>query len=486
MLKKIENKKITEKKWAVKKNQNFSQWYNELILRAELASYAPVKGCMVIRPYGYSIWENIQRILDGEIKKIGAKNAYFPLFIPENFLKKEKEHVKGFSPELAVVTIGGGERLKEKLIVRPTSETIIYQIFKDWIQSWRDLPYRINQWCNVVRWEKRPRLFLRTTEFLWQEGHTCHRDEKETKDEVKKVLKMYLNLYQNYLAIDGIAGKKSELEKFPGAKETYTYEMLMPDGKALQGCTVHNLGQNFSKVFKIRFRDKDQKEKLVWQTSWGFTTRSVGALVMVHGDDLGLILPPRIAPIQIIIIPIFTGKKVDKKLEEKAKETEEILKDFRVQVDLSKEHSPGWKFNEWELKGVPLRIEIGEKEIKKAELTLVRRDNRERNLIKEKEALKKIPEILESIQEGLFEKSSKFLKENTREVMNFEEFKEILEKKKGFIKAFWCEKESCEIKIKEITKATPRCLPLNSKREKGKCVFCKKPAFRKWIFAQAY
>jgi len=477
--------RVFEKKQLIKKSENFSKWYTDVILKAELADYVPVKGCQVIRPYGFSVWENIQNTLDTKIKEAGVKNTYFPLFIPEKFLKREKEHIKGFSPELAVVTIGGGEKLKEKLIVRPTSETIIYEMFTKWIKSWRDLPFLINQWCNVVRWEMRTRLFLRTTEFLWQEGHTVHATHQGALQEVTRALKMYIDFYRDYLAIDGVFGKKSEREKFPGAKDTYTYEMLMSDGKALQGGTSHDLGQNFAKVFNIKFLDKKGKEKIAWQTCWGLSTRSIGAMIMVHGDDNGLIIPPKIAPIQIIIIPIFGGKLADKILEQKVRELKEILKNFKVEVDMRKEYSVGWKFNEWELKGVPLRIEIGPKEIKEKKATLVRRDNGERMT----SPLASLPSIvkraLDLIQKDLFLKSSQYLKENTREVFKYNDFKDIMKKRKGFLKAFWCENDRCEVKIKEETKATTRVFP-SLLEEKGKCIYCGKLAKRKWIFAQAY
>lgn len=477
--------KVFEKKQLVKKSEDFSKWYPDIILKAGLADYAPVKGCQIIKPYGFAIWENIKNVLDVEIKEARVKNAYFPLFIPEKFLKKEKKHVKGFSPELAIVTVGGGKKLKERLIVRPTSETIIYKMFSQWIKSWRDLPLKINQWCNVVRWEMRPRLFLRTTEFLWQEGHTVHQTHQEALEEVNRALKMYVDFYRNYLAIDGIFGKKSESEKFPGAKDTYTYEMLMPDGKALQGCTSHDLGQNFAKVFNIKFLDKKGEERIAWQTCWGLSTRSIGALIMVHSDDNGLIIPPKIAPIQIIIIPIFGKKLADKILEQKVREVKEILKNFKVEVDLKKEYSVGWKFNEWELKGIPLRIEIGQKEIKEKKVSLVRRDTNERSSVSFNSLPEKVKEILDSIQKNLFLKSSQYLKENTREVFEYKDLRDIMKKKKGFLKAFWCENERCEVKIKEETKATTRVL-ISSSEEKGKCVFCGKPAKRKWIFAQAY
>lgn len=474
-----------EKKDLIKKSDNFSQWYIDVILKAGLAEYAPVRGCQIIKPYGFSLWETIQRSLDKKIKNAGIKNAYFPLFIPESFLKKEKEHVEGFSPELAVVTIGGGEELKEKLIVRPTSETIMYETFSKWIHSWRDLPLKINQWANVVRWEKRPRLFLRTTEFLWQEGHTCHTTHEEALKEVKRALKMYVDFCRQELALAGYCGKKSESEKFPGAKDTYTYEMLMPDGKSLQGCTSHDLGQNFSRVFNIKFVDKDKKEKFVWQTCWGFSTRIIGALIMVHGDDHGLVFPPRIAPLQVVVIPILK-KQRKTNLVKFVNETIKRLENFSVFVDWSPEHSPGWKFNEWELKGVPIRIEIGEKEMKERKITIVRRDNFQRVEIKFKEATEAVGEILEKIQDNLYQRSLKFLKENTHNVKNFKEFLLTIKKKKGFLRAFWCERKECEAKIKEETKATTRCLPIGTIEEKGECVYCQKLAKRKWLFAQSY
>ncbi len=414
------------------------------------------------------------------------KNTYFPIFIPEKFLKREKEHIKGFSPELAVVTMGGGKELKEKLVLRPTSETIIYEMFAKWIKSWRDLPLLINQWSNVVRWEKRTYLFLRTTEFLWQEGHTVHETHAESMKEVKRALNNYIELYQNFFAIDGIYGQKSESEKFPGAAVTYTYEMLMPDGKALQGCTAHDLGQNFAKVFNIKFLGRDGKEKIPWQTSWGLSTRSIGALIMVHGDDNGLIIPPKLAPIQAIIIPIFQGKPTDTDLQKKVENAKSILKDFRVEIDIRKEYSVGWKFNDWELKGVPLRIEIGPKETKENKATLVRRDNGERYSVSFDSLKLEVKKILDSIQKGLFEKSNQYLKKNISEVSNYQEFKDIMKTKRGFLKAFWCESPKCEAKIKEETKATNRSLPLDAPEEKGECIYCGKKASRRWIFAQAY
>ncbi len=477
-----------EKKELIKKSDDLSGWYQNVVLKAKLADYTPVKGCMVIRPYGYAIWENIQAELDKMIKSLGVKNAYFPIFIPETLLKKEKEHVKGFSPELAVVTIGGGEELKEKLIVRPTSETIMYAMYAKWLQSYRDLPILMNQWNNIVRWEKRTYLFLRTTEFLWQEGHTVHETHEEAMKMVRDALDNYLKIYRDYLAIYGYPGIKSSAEKFAGAESSYTYEILMPDGKTLQGGTSHDLGQKFAKVFNIKYISRDKKSYMPYQTSWGFSTRSIGALIMVHGDNNGLILPPKISPIQIVIIPVF-NKKVNKdKLVAKAEEIKEKLKNFRVEIDLRQEETFGWKLNDWEMRGVPLRLELGEKEIKDKKYSLVRRDNFEKVKMSENKLSLAVEKILDEIQQGLLSKSKKFVLDNTREVKNYEEFKKIMKVHRGFIRAYWCESSKCEEKIKEDTKATTRCLPLEDmdKKEKGKCIYCQKEAKRKWLFGQSY
>lgn len=475
------------KKEIVKKSENISDWYQDVILRSEMADYAPVKGTMVIRPYGYAIWENIHDVLDKMIKKGGVKNAYFPLFIPESLLKKEKAHVEGFSPELAVVTIGGNEELKEKLIVRPTSETIMYAMFAKWLQSWRELPILINQWVNVVRWEKRTYLFLRTTEFLWQEGHTVHETHDEAMKEVMWAMDNYVDVYRNHLGVYGIPGRKSESEKFAGADATYTYESLMPDGKALQCCTSHDLGQNFAKAFELKFLGRDGKEQIPWQTSWGFPTRSIGGIVLVHGDDNGLVMPPKIAPVQAVIIPIVKSKEGDDKVLREAKKIKDKLSGLRaVEVDEREGYSLGWKINSWELKGVPLRIELGEKEIESRTLTLVRRDNFEKIKVKFDDVEKEVNKILDEIQNNLLGKHKKFVEENTHIVDTYEQFKDIMSGKRGFISAFWCEDKDCEAKIKEETKATTRCLPLDSKKGNGKCVHCGKPAVNRWLFAQAY
>jgi len=485
------------KKNITEKNINFSAWYNDVILRAELADYAPVKGCMVVRPYGYSIWENIQKILDGMIKEAGVSNAYFPLFIPQSFLNKEKEHVRGFSPELAVVTIGGGEKLAEPLVVRPTSETVIYDMYSKWIHSWRDLPLLINQWCNIVRWEKRTYLFLRTSEFLWQEGHTVHSSHEESWKEVIRALMMYKKFVEENLAIALVVGIKSKTEKFAGAVNTTTFELLMPDGKALQGGTSHDLGQNFSKVFNISFQDKEGKREYGWQTSWGTSTRLIGGLIMVHGDNSGLILPPKIAPLQVVIIPI--DPKNSDLLKYCTKIKDELLNlGIRVVVDGREEETVGYKFNKWELKGVPIRLEVGEKEMVVDEITIVRRDENSKLKVKSSKLQLKIKNLLDDIQKNLFARSKKFLEENTREATSYNEFKKIMEKNRGFIKAFWCENDECEKKIKEETKASSRCLSLDAKpafasfgyggarEENGKCIYCGKKAVHKWVFAQSY
>jgi prolyl-tRNA synthetase len=486
--------KIFEKKQLTKRSEDFSGWYTDVILKSGLADYAPVKGCMVFKPYGYAIWELMQKVLDEKIKANGTKNAYFPMLIPESFLNKEKEHIKGFSPELAVVTIGGGKELEEKLIVRPTSETIMYPMFADWIKSWRDLPYKVNQWCNVVRWEKRPRLFIRSIEFLWQEGHTVHASREEAQAQVDWAMEMYKKFYREYLAIDGITGRKSESEKFAGADATITLEALMPSGMVLQSATSHDLGQNFAKSFNMEFSDQEGKKAFPWQTSWGFSSRSIGALIMAHGDDSGLVLPPALAPIQVVIIPVFRGKDGDAAVVKKCQELEqEDLKNFRVELDEREGYSMGWKFNEWELKGVPLRIEIGPKELEAGKATLVRRIDGQKRSVDLKELKGEVEKELAQIQTDLLQRSSDYLLENTREVKDFIEFKKIMAGPKGFIKAWWCEDAACEAKIKEETKATTRCLPGQgpgqpsfAKASEGKCAYCGKPAKNQWIFGQAY
>lgn len=476
------------KKELKKKSENLSDWYTDVILKAELADYAPVKGTMVIRPYGFALWEKVQELLNGMMRNKDVENAYFPLFIPHSLLDKEKEHVQGFSPELAVVTVGGGEELKDPLVVRPTSETIMYAMYAKWVHSWRDLPILINQWNNVVRWEKRTYLFLRTTEFLWQEGHTAHATEQEDMDMVLSALEWYRRVYEEYLAIPVYLGTKSETEKFAGAKTTYSVEALMPDGKALQGATSHNLGQNFSKVFGIEFQTKDGKLDHAWQTSWGFSTRSLGGLFLTHGDDNGIILPPEIAPLQLVIMPIHKKDKDGGVLSARAAELKESLGNagIRVKVDGREEPSIGRRFNEWEVKGVPLRLELGHKELESDTVVLVRRDTGEKVTVARKEILTTSQKLLESIQVSLFTNAKKFRDENTRDANTYDEFKKIMETTRGFIRAFWCEDAACEKEIKDETKASTRCLPLGFKEEKGTCVHCGKPSAHRWLFAQAY
>lgn len=468
----------------VKKSDNVSDWYNKVVLEAELADYGPAKGTMIFRPYGYALWEAVQRFLDAEIKAHGVENGYFPLFIPESLINKEKTHVEGFSPELAVVTVGGGERLEEPLVVRPTSETIMYEAFSRWIQSYRDLPLAINQWSNVVRWEKRTYLFLRTSEFLWQEGHTAHATHEEAMEMQRWAMETYAKTYRQQMALPGYVGYKSDSEKFAGADSSMTYEALMPDGKALQSSTSHDLGQNFSKPFDISFQDQDGQTRQVWQTSWGLSTRSLGGLILEHGDDQGLRLPPRVAPIQVIVVPVRADEKLVKACN---KLTEELTAaGVRVKLDDREGESLGFKINKWEVKGVPVRLEIGPKELEADQATLVRRDNGDKSNVSLKSLVKELPKVLDDIQASLLGQAEKFLKDNTRDADSWGEFKKIMAGPRGFIRAFWCEDADCEAKIKTQTKATTRCLPLDAKDEKGSCVHCDKPANHRWLFAQAY
>jgi prolyl-tRNA synthetase len=469
-------------KWQLpKKSEKVADWYNRVVMLSELADYGPARGTMIFRPYGYGIWELIQKAMDWEIGSADVENAYFPMFIPESLLKKEKEHVEGFSPELAVVTIGGGEELKEKLIVRPTSETIMYDAYARWIHSWRDLPLEINQWNNVVRWEKRTYLFLRTLEFLWQEGHSAHATYEESMARVMWAIEMYASVYRDCCAIPGVIGRKSESEKFAGAVATWTYEMLMPGGKVLQACTSHDLGQNFSKVFDIKFADKDGQTKYVWQNSWGFSSRSIGGIILAHGDDAGLVLPPKLAPIQVIVLPVTFEAEV---LEHCFKVVAGLVEDgFRVKVDDRDDESIGFRINKWELKGVPIRLEIGKKEMESGMWTAARRDTGEKMKVK---SAKEIEKLLADIQTNLLSRQEKFLADNTHRVEKYEDFKEMMESTRGFLEAFWCEGTECEAKIKEETKATPRCLPKETKEESGKCILCGKEAKYRWLFGLSY
>jgi len=470
------------------KSEDFSRWYVDLIRRAELADYAPMKGMMVIRPYGYAIWENIQKLLDKRIKASGHINAYFPLFIPESFLRKEMEHLKGFAPEVAWVTHGGDDELEERLAVRPTSEAIIGYMYSKWIKSWRDLPVLINQWANVVRWEKVTRPFLRTTEFLWQEGHTAHESYEEAQAETLLILEMYREFVENELAIPVIYGRKTEREKFAGALATYAIEALMSDGKALQMGTSHNLGQHFARVFNIRFEDRNQELQYAWQTSWGVSTRLIGALVMAHGDDSGLVFPPQVAPIQMVIVPISIGNWKETVLPV-AKEIKNNLQNFgfRVFLDDRAEYTPGWKFSEWEMRGVPLRLEIGPRDIKNNQVVAVRRENPVKIALEISNLEIKVKQLLAEIQKAIYDKALAFQKENTYEVTSYQDFKSVIEEKRGFIKAFWCGSEDCEARIKEETMATIRViLQSQEKPEKGKCVYCQKDAEIMAVFARAY
>jgi len=474
-------------KLITKKSDNISDWYNDVIKAAKLADHGPARGTMIIRPYGYAIWEAMQRNLDIKIKDLGAQNVYFPSLIPYSFLQKEKTHVKGFAPEVAVVTHGGGEELTEPLVVRPTSETIMYDAFSRWISSYRDLPLAINQWCNVVRWEKRPYLFLRTTEFLWQEGHTAHASSEEAQKMVDSALSMYVNFYQEDLALFGYAGRKSETEKFAGASASFSYEILMPDGKIVQSCTSHNLGQNFAKAFNVQFQNQSGQKEYVHQTSWGFSTRSIGPLIAVHGDDNGLVLPPQIAPLQVAIIPILSKSADITKIKELNQKAFEILEGHNIKVRINdSDQSPGWKFSQYDLEGVPLRIEIGGSETEKQTLRVVRRDTKEGIDIPLKEAGEKVEKILETIQNDLFEKSKRFTIANTREARTYSDFKEIMNTTKGFISAFWCEDPHCEEMIKQETKASTRVLPLGEIESSGACIYCEKPAKYRWLFGQSY
>lgn len=487
------------KDYLTAQSENFSHWYNEVVLKAELAERSAVRGCMVIKPYGYALWENFQRILDQKIKDTGHSNVYFPLFIPKSFFGKEAEHVKGFAKECAVVThyrlkespegiiVDPAARLEEELVIRPTSETIMYSTFSKWIESWRDLPLLLNQWANIVRWEMRTRLFLRTTEFLWQEGHTAHATEAGAEEEALKMLGVYKDFAENFLALSVFSGKKSEAERFAGALRTYTVEVMMRDGKALQAGTSHNLGQGFAKAFDIKFADKDGKLQHVWQTSWGASTRLVGALIMAHGDDKGLIIPPKVAPIQVVIVPIFSGASSDSEVERRALELKRQLGEvFRVEADLDKETTPGFKFNKWELKGVPLRFEIGPQELETEQVVVVRRDKEGKEPISWSQLDKFIESVLGEIQGNLLKRHQDFSQKHTEEATTYREFKEMI-KSEGFVKSFWCEDRGCEEKIKEETGASTRCLPLSAEEERGgKCVFCGNDAPYQWVFAQAY
>jgi len=476
---------VSNKKFLTPQSEDFSQWYLDIVDKAELADYSAVKGCMIIRPYGYRIWELMQQDLDHRIKEAGVQNAYFPLFIPESFLTKEKDHVEGFAPEVAVVTHAGGKKLEEALIVRPTSETIMYDTYSKWIESYRDLPLLINQWANVVRWEMRTRPFLRTTEFLWQEGHTVHATKEEADVETLRALTMYADFARDMLALPVLKGYKSEKEKFRGALYTTCIEALAKDGKSIQFGTSHNLGQNFAKPFNISFLDKDGERKIPWQTSWGVSTRMIGALIVCHGDDDGLVLPPPVAPIQVVMVPIAKDEKELGHLIQVCHDLKQQVPSIRIHIDNRLEVSLGFKRNEWELKGVPLRIELGKQEIEKNSLSIARRDNKEKATISINDWSDTVTTLLKQMTADIYQNMEKRLEGSVHEASNLQEFEAALERG-GYVKAYFCEDGEMEQKIQEKTKATTRLVALDEPEKKGVCFYSGKPAKRRWYFAKAY
>ena len=463
-------------------DEDFAQWYTDIVKKAELSDYSSVKGCMIIKPAGYAIWENIQKELDRRFKETGVENVYMPMFIPESLLEKEKDHVEGFAPEVAWVTQGGLEPLQEKLCVRPTSETLFCDFYANLIQSYRDLPKVYNQWCSVVRWEKTTRPFLRSREFLWQEGHTAHATAAEAEERTIQMLNVYADFCEEVLAIPVIKGRKTDKEKFAGAEATYTIESLMHDGKALQSGTSHNFGDGFARAFNIQYTDKDNKLQYVHQTSWGMTTRMIGAIIMVHGDNSGLVLPPRIAPTQVMIIPIQQRKEG---VLEKAFELKEVLSDYRVKVDDS-DKSPGWKFSEQEMRRIPLRVEIGPKDMEAGQAVVVRRDTGEKYTVALSELKERVGELLDEIHAHMLEKARAHRDSHTYEARTYDEFKEIIDTKPGFVKAMWCGDQACEDKIKEDTTATSRCIPFVQEKLSDKCVCCGRPAKSMVYWGKAY
>ncbi len=482
--------------------QDYAQWYNDLVIKGELADYSAVRGCMVIKPYGFALWENMRDALDKMFKDTGHVNAYFPLFIPKSFLSKEAAHVEGFAKECAVVTHyrlkndpeGGGvivdpeAKLEEELIVRPTSETIIWNSYKDWIQSYRDLPLLINQWANVVRWEMRTRLFLRTAEFLWQEGHTAHATREEAVEEAEKMLEVYATFVEEFMALPVIRGVKTESERFAGAEDTYCIEALMQDGKALQAGTSHFLGQNFAKAFDVTFSNKENKLEYVWATSWGVSTRLVGALVMAHSDDQGLVLPPKIAPIQVVIVPIYKGDDQKSKIDSKVKEITDNLKKLgvRVKYDDSDNNRPGWKFAEYEMKGVPIRLAIGARDLENNVVEVARRDTKEKKSVSLDGIAQYTEGLLLDIQNSMFNRAKTYQQAQITNADSWDEFEKLLDEKGGFVSAHWDGSAETENAIKEKTKATIRCIPLNNPKEDGKCILTGKPSGQRVLFARAY
>ncbi|MFP4526414.1 MAG: proline--tRNA ligase [Bacteroidales bacterium] len=489
-------KKIT------KREDNYSQWYNDIVIKADLAENSPVRGCMVIKPYGFAIWEKMQSVLDKMFKDTGHSNAYFPLFIPKSFFSREASHVEGFAKECAVVThyrlkndekdnsiiVDPEAKLEEELIVRPTSETIIWHTYKNWIQSYRDLPILVNQWANIVRWEMRTRLFLRTAEFLWQEGHTAHATREEAMEETVRMINVYANFAENWMGLPVLKGTKTESERFAGALETYTIEALMQDGKALQSGTSHFLGQNFAKAFDVQFTDKNGKLDYVWATSWGVSTRLMGALIMAHSDDYGLVLPPKLAPTQIVIIPIYKSDEQLSRIKEKAEriKTELQEKGFTVHFDDRDTHKPGWKFAEYELKGYPVRLAIGPKDLENNTIEIARRDTLEKEVVNQDGVVEKIDTLLEDIQNNIYKKALDFRTKNTKKIDDYEEFKRIMEEDGGFVEAHWDGTAETEEIIKNDTKATIRCIPVDGEKEEGKCIVTGKPSKRRVVFARAY
>jgi len=469
------------------RSENYSEWYNQVIQRAEMADYSPVRGCMVVRPYGWSLWENIQDNLNRKFKATGHVNAAFPLFIPMSFLEKEKEHVEGFSPELAVVTIGGGEKLEEPLVVRPTSETIIGYMYSKWVKSYRDLPILINQWANVVRWEMRTRMFLRTLEFYWQEGHTAHATQAEAEEETRRMLDIYAQFAIEEAAVPVIKGRKSASEKFAGAVNSYSIEAMMGDTKALQAGTSHFLGQNFAKAFNIQYLDVNNELQNCWTTSWGLSTRFIGAIIMTHGDDQGLIMPPRLAPIQVVIVPIFRNDEEKSKVMPVIDQLKTQLSDFRIKVDDRTELTPGFKYNDWEMRGVPLRLEVGPKDVEKGSVMAARRDIPGRDgkvILPQSEVTARVKELLAEIQANLLQKAIAFRDSHIFEPTDYEDLKRIVAE--GWAFAWWCGDPACEAKVKEDTKATTRCIPLQQADDEGVCIVCGEPAHEKVYFARSY
>lgn len=485
------------------RNEDYSLWYNELVKKADLAEHSDVRGCMVIKPYGYSIWEKMQQALDKMFKDTGHTNAYFPLFVPKSLFEAEEQNAEGFAKECAIVThyrlktdpqnkgkliVDPDAQLEEELVVRPTSEAIIWSTYKKWIQSYRDLPILVNQWANVVRWEMRTRLFLRTAEFLWQEGHTAHATADEAVKETVQMLDVYADFAENFLALPVVKGRKSEGEKFPGAIDTYCIEAMMQDGKALQAGTSHFLGQNFAKAFNVQFTSREGKLDYVWGTSWGVSTRLMGALIMAHSDDDGLVLPPKLAPIHVVIVPIFKTEEELNKISDKVQEISTALRKqgYSVKFDNRDTHKPGFKFAEWELKGVPVRLAIGPRDMENGTVEVARRDTKEKQVMKLDQVAVEIPKLLDDIQNNIYQRALSFRSSVTTQVDTYEEFKKVLDEKGGFISAHWDGTQETEAAIKEETKATIRCIPLDAKEEAGTCMYSGKPSSRRVLFARAY